>query len=80
MAKQALPALSLWEAILGEKMTIALREDNSAACRVVITGCNPGMRHMSRTQRIDTAWLNERYSEKAFRFIECPSEFQAGAL
>jgi len=55
-------------------------EDNSAACRVVITGRNPSMRHMSRTQRIDIAWLNERYSEKAFRFIECPSEFQAGDI
>ncbi len=66
LSKHALPALSLWEAILGKKMTIALMEDNSAARRVVITGRHPSMRHMSRTQRIDIAWLNERYSEKAF--------------
>ena len=80
LAKHALPALSLWEAILGKKITNALMEDKSAACRIVIAGRNPSMRHMSRTQRIDAAWLNERYSEKAFRFIECPSEFQAGDI
>lgn len=55
-------------------------EDNSAACRVVITGRNPSMRHMSRIQRIDIAWLNERYAEKSFAFVECPSDFQAGDL
>ena len=55
-------------------------EDNAAACRVVITGRNPSMRHMSRTQRIDVAWINERYVEKSFFFIECPSEYQAGDL
>ena len=80
MSKHALPALSLWENILGRKLTVKLMEDNSAACRVVITGRNPSMRHMSRTQRIDIAWLNERYAEKSFAFVECPSEFQAGDL
>lgn len=80
LSKHALPALSLWENILGKTMTIRLMEDNSAACRVVITGRNPSMRHMSRTQRIDIAWLNERFAEKTFLFIECPSEFQAGDL
>ncbi len=80
MAKHALPALSLWEALLDKKMTIVLMEDNAAACRVVITGRNPSMRHMTRTQRIDIAWLNERYLEQTFRFVECPSEYQAGDI
>jgi len=35
---------------------------------------------MSRTQRIDIAWLNERYSEGVFRFVDCPSEYQAGDI
>ena len=61
-------------------MTIKLMEDNSAACRVVVTGRNPSMRHMSRTQRIDIACFNERYVETCYMFIECPSEHQAGDL
>jgi hypothetical protein len=80
LSKHALPALSLWENILGKQFSIRLMEDNAAACRVVITGRNPSMRHMSRTQRIDVAWINERYVEKSFIFIECPSEYQAGDL
>jgi hypothetical protein len=80
LSKHALPALSLWENILGKQLSIRLMEDNAAAYRVVITGRNPSMRHMSRTQRIDVAWINERYVEKSFIFIECPSEYQAGDL
>lgn len=48
-------------------MAVALMEDNSAAGGVVITGRNPSMRHMSRTQRMDIAWLNERYIGKNFQ-------------
>ena len=80
LAKHAIPALSLWENILGKEMIIRLMEDNSAACRIVITGRNPSMRRMSRTQRIDVAWLNERFVEKCFMFVECPTEYQAGDL
>ena len=80
LAKHAIPALSLWENILGKEMIIRLMEDNSAACRIVIAGRNPSMRHMSRTQRIDVAWLNERFVEKCFMFVECPTEYQAGDL
>ena len=80
LSKHALPALTLWENILGKQLSIRLMEDNAAACRVVITGRNPSMRHMSRTQCIDVAWINERYVEKSFVFIECPSEYQAGDL
>ena len=35
---------------------------------------------MTRTQRIDIAWLNERYLEQTFRFVECTSEVQAGDI
>jgi hypothetical protein len=80
LSKHGLPALSLWENVFGKEITIRLMEDNAAACRVVITGRNPSMRHMSRTQRIDVAWLNERFADKSFNFIECPSEYQAGDL
>jgi hypothetical protein len=80
LCKEGLPALSLWETLLKKRMKIRLMEDNSAACRVLITGRNPSMRHMSRTQRIDVAWLNERYVAGDFVFVECPSEFQGGDI
>ena len=80
ICKEGLPGIMLWEAILKKPIQIRLMEDNSAACRVVITGRNPSMRHMSRTQRIDVAWLNERFRDGSFCFVECPTEYQAGDI
>jgi hypothetical protein len=80
ICKEGIPALYIWEKILGRKLKIKLMEDNQAASRVVITGKNPSMRHMSRTQRIDISWLNERYSDGDFEFIDCPSEYQAADI
>lgn len=80
VAKEGLPALDLWETILGRKLTVYLMEDNEAACRIVITGRNPNMMHASRTQRIDITWLNERFAERSFQFINCPTEFQAADI
>ena len=38
------------------------------------------MRYMSRTQRVDIAWLNERYNDKIFRFVACPSDYQGADI
>ena len=58
--KLGLPALSMWEYMLGRRFRLRVMEDNEAAIRVIITGHNPNMRHMSRTQRIDISALNAR--------------------
>ena len=55
-------------------------EDNEAACRIIVAGNNPNMRYMSRTQRVDIAWLNERYNDKIFRFVACPSDYQGADI
>ena len=60
--KIGIPVAALWEHITKKKCVIALMEDNSAACRIVITGRNPSMRHISRTQRIDIAAINEQFN------------------
>ena len=80
MCKEGLPAAALWTTLLQRKVVIQLMEDNEAACRVLITGRNPSMKHMSRTQRIDICWLNERINEGDFVFINCTSEYQGGDI
>ena len=60
--------------------TISVLEDNEAACRIIVAGNDPNMRHMSRTQRIDIAWLNARYNDKIFRFVACPSDYQGADI
>ena len=42
----------LMERLLDRKITLRVMEDNEAAIRVIVTGHNPNMRHMSRTQRM----------------------------
>ncbi|CAE7242240.1 unnamed protein product [Symbiodinium sp. CCMP2592] len=78
--KLGLPALSMWEYMLGRRFRLRVMEDNEAAIRVIITGHNPNMRHMSRTQRIDISALNERYHAGDFVFVTCPSQFEAGDI
>ena len=65
---------------MNRKFSLHVMEDNEAAIRVIVTGHNPNMRHMSRTQRIDISALNERYHAEDFRFVTCPSEFEAGDI
>ena len=38
------------------------------------------MRYMSRTQRIDISWLNERFNDGIFRFVACPSHYQGADI
>ena len=47
---EGLPALDLWETILGRRVKLVVEEDNQAALQVVTTGKNPNMRHMSQSR------------------------------
>ena len=55
LSKEALAIQTLWQAIMGRKFTIRLMEDNAAASRIVITGRNPSMKHMVKTQRVSVS-------------------------
>ena len=76
---------TLWQHAIGkgketQPFMINVLEDNESACRIVITGNNPNMRYMSRTQRIDISWLNERFNDGIFRFVACPSHYQGADI
>jgi len=61
---EGLPALPLWELILGRKLQVHLKEDNEAAIKNLLSGKNPNMRHMGRTHKVDFMWLHETVSNK----------------
>ena len=84
-SKEAMMLAQLWQYAIGKgsmtsHLTVNVMEDNESACKVVISGNNPNTRHMSRTQRIDISWLNERFNEGVFRFVACPSDYQAADI
>ena len=56
---EGLPALGLWQLVLGRKIDLILLEDNTATMQVLKSGKNPTMRHLNRTHRVNFAWLSE---------------------
>ncbi len=54
-----LPALCLWDVIMGVQNVLHVHEDNKAMIQVAKTGRNPTMRYLNRTHRISISWLHE---------------------
>ena len=50
-----LPALDLWEPVLGRAVSLTLIEDNESTAAIIRSGRNPTMRHMSRTQGVNVS-------------------------
>ena len=73
---EALPALQLWERIAKRDMKPTLMEDNKAAIIVITSGKNPNMRHMSRTHRINLAFLTEVVSNKHVIMRHAATDYQ----
>ena len=80
LTKQGIPGLALWEEIKGQAVSLTVAEDKQAAVRIVISGKNPNMRYLSRTQKIDIARLNQFYEEKLFTFVDSAPEYQAANM
>ena len=69
-----LPAIGLWEVLLGKKLVLKLEEDNSAAKRVAETGRNPTMRHLNRTHKVDLRFLHEQIENGNMIIVQCPTD------
>ena len=85
VSKEGMALATLWQHAIGQgketqPFIINVLEDNESACRIVITGNNPNMHYMSRTQRIDISWLIERFNDGIFRFVACPSHYQGADI
>ena len=59
-----IPALILWDRVVGKESKVIFMEDNEATIRICQSGKNPTMRHLGRTHRVSTSWLHERFTER----------------
>jgi hypothetical protein len=75
---EGVPALDLWETITGKKIPLKFYEDNQAAIRVLETGRNPTMKHLSRTHKVDLRWIYETLKNDNVTMEYCISELQGG--
>ena len=75
-----LPALSLWETLLGRKVRLLIREDNQATIRVMIKGFSPKLRHISRTHRVDISSIKEVLDSDSVEVVYTDTNEQAADL
>ncbi len=68
---EGIPALIIWELILGRKMRLVFEEDNQAAIVVMKTGYSAALRHMGRTHKVCLRWLHERVVEHDMEVNYC---------
>ena len=57
--QEGIPALSLWERLLGRRVTLKIHEDNQATILVAKKGFSPKLRHISRTHKVNVASIAE---------------------
>ena len=60
---EGLPALSLWDTLLGRTMQMTVHEDNQATILIARKGFSPKLRHISRTHKVNLSCLAEQFEE-----------------
>jgi hypothetical protein len=69
---EAMPALSLWERILGRRISFECMQDNQATLLVAKRGYSPKLRHVSRTHKVDISSLAEVFEDEhsTIRYVD----------
>jgi len=60
---EGLPTLSLWELVLGRKVTLDIQEDNQATIKVAKKGCSPKLRYVLRTHKVNLRSVAEIFAK-----------------
>ncbi len=56
-------------------------EDNAACAQIIVTGKNPTLRHVLRTQKVDIAWLHEVFRDhKNLKMTLTPAKKQSADI
>ena len=66
LREEGIPAVELWEMLLGRDLRVIFHEGNQAMIQVCKTGRNPTMRHLNRTHKVDVARLHERFASEDY--------------
>ena len=64
MRSLALPALDIWERVLGRRVRIDALEYNEATLRIINTGKISSLRHISRVRGVSISWLHELFKQE----------------
>jgi hypothetical protein len=78
--QEGLPALQLWELLLGRTVTLKVLEDNQATILVVRKGYSPKLRHITRTHKVNLSALSEVFREDSAELEYCQTDNQAADI
>ena len=77
---EMIPAEDVCDLFLRRSYKSLHQEDNQAMIRVVKSGRNPTMRHLSRVHRVSVASLYERYQEEGREIKYCDTKDMAADI
>jgi hypothetical protein len=75
-----LPALDLWEKILGRPVTLVAYEDNQATAKIVRSGKYAAMRHVKRTHGVQLSFLTEQLRAGSYELEDCHTSVMAADI
>ena len=75
-----IPALDLWEVVLGRTPELFVYEDNQAAARIVTTGKSQKLRHVSRVHGISICALHDLRCRGMFSLVDCHTKAEAADI
>ena len=80
MFGEALPALNLFDLILGRDCPLDICEDNQATIRVIKNGYSNKLRHINRTHKVNVASLSEVIEESGYSLSYIDTKEQAADI
>ena len=63
LSSEGLPAMSLWDAILGRAVSLEIAEDNEAMIKICRSGRSQKLAHLPRTHKVSCAFISERMDQ-----------------
>ena len=78
--QEGLPALQLWEKLLGRSVTLRVLEDNQATILVIRKGYSPKLRHITRTHKVNLSGLSEVFRDDSAELEYCKTDVQAADI
>jgi len=77
---EALPAMSLWDRLLGRPVSLQVMEDNQATIKVVRKGYSAKLRHVSRTHKVNLSSIHEAITRDRVSVDYCKTDEQSADI
>jgi hypothetical protein len=77
---EGLPALDLWQKIIGPSINLEVFEDNQATIKVVEKGYSPKLRHIQRTHKVNLGSIKEVFDGEGCEISYITTDKQAADI